>query len=209
MKNLSNSYKGSSAQESFVLDALDYKRQGFYVELGAFHSVDQSNTYYLEKDFEWSGVSFEIDEDRRKEFIANRKNKCYGDALKFDYLKCFRELGAPEQIDFLQIDIDQEYGRLGRPNGNPFTCLLGLISLPLTQYRFSVICFEHDMTMYFKNQTMRDVQREILDSLGYLLLVRDVGEDWWIDPLVVDPHKCRNYLNRSFLKDFYEPKQTW
>lgn len=28
-------------------------------------------------------------------------------------------------------------------------------------------------------------------------------------PLVIDPLKRRDYLNRNFLRDFYEPKQTW
>lgn len=202
-------YHGNSQQEEFVLDSLEYKRDGYYVELGAFHSRNESNTFILERDFNWHGVSFELRDDRRDEFNANRRNPCYGDALQFDYLTHFKSNNFPTQIDFLQIDIDLEYNELGRPRGNPMNCLHGLITLPLTQYRFSVICFEHDMCMYYKNQTMRDVQREILDSLGYLLLVRDVGEDWWVDPLVIDPHKCRQYFNRTFLRQFYEPKQTW
>jgi len=32
---------------------------------------------------------------------------------------------------------------------------------------------------------MRDTQRQILDSLGYALVVRDYHEDWWVDRNVV------------------------
>ena len=53
-------YRGNSGQEKFVLDLLKNKTNGYYVELGAFHSKDGSNTYYLENDYNWNGVSFEI-----------------------------------------------------------------------------------------------------------------------------------------------------
>ena len=46
-------YAGVSDQERFALEMSGYKTDGFYVELGAFHSKEGSNTYYLEKDFGW------------------------------------------------------------------------------------------------------------------------------------------------------------
>ena len=79
-----------SRQENFIVEILDGKRDGTYVELGAYHSKQNSNTYHLEKNFNWRGVSFEVCEDRRSEFDANRKNTCYGDALTFDYIDFFK-----------------------------------------------------------------------------------------------------------------------
>ena len=187
-------YKGNSVQEAFVLNLLDEKRSGYYVELGAFDSNLGSNTYHLENDYEWNGVSFEILDDRRNQFTSNRKNPCYGDALDFNYINYFEENNFPKQIDYLQVDIDAGYQQDGRPFGNNYLTLLGLISLPLTQYRFSVITFEHDSNMYFRNTGMRDAQREILDSLGYTLVVREIHEDWWVDPNVLPIDKYRKYL---------------
>ena len=83
--------KNYSKQENFTLDLLHEKTNGYYVELGAFHSKECSNTYYLENDYGWNGVSFEVMEDRLKEFTTNRRNPCYGDALTFDYRKYFEE----------------------------------------------------------------------------------------------------------------------
>jgi hypothetical protein len=187
-------YGGNSGQEKFVLDILDYKENGTYVELGAFHSRDGSNTYFLEKDYGWSGVSFEILSDRRAEFIANRNNPCLGDALSFNYVKYFEENNFPKQIDYLQVDIDNGYAQDGRPEGSAYTSFWGLISIPLTQYRFSVITFEHDANMYFKNISIRDMQRELLDSLGYTLVVRKQHEDWWVDPNICRISKFRNFF---------------
>jgi hypothetical protein len=189
-----NKYQGSSNQEAFVLDLLDYKQGGFYVELGAFHSSEGSNTFVLEKEFGWQGVSFELVDERRNEFIENRSNPCMGDALNFDYLGYFRDNFFPKQIDYLQVDIDTGYDRATRPNGNHYTTLLGLVTVPLTQYRFSVITFEHDANMYFRNTGQRDAQREILDCLGYTLVVRTIHEDWWVDPTVISPDVYKKHM---------------
>ncbi|MDA0898407.1 MAG: hypothetical protein O3A30_03925 [Bacteroidetes bacterium] len=204
-----NRYPGESTQELFALEMTNFKSQGHYVEVGAYHSREQSNTYFLENTYGWVGVSFEIKEERRSEFNSARRNPCFGDALKFNYISYFEENNFPKQIDFLQIDIDTGYDYARRPRGNPLNCLHGLISLPLSSYRFSVICFEHDWIKYFRNQVMRDIQREILDSFGYVLAVRDVGEDYWIDPNVIDWQKCEQYVSREYLRRFYEPKQQW
>lgn len=177
------SYKGNSGQEQFVLDLLKYKTNGYYVELGAFHSKQGSNTFYLENDYGWNGVSFEIDPERHAEFVSNRKNPCIlGDATHFNYISYFEENNFPEQIDYLQVDIDAGYTPEGNAVGNPYLTLHGLISVPLNKYRYSIITFEHDAQIEYNNKGMREAQREILSSLGYKLVVRDWHEDWWVDP---------------------------
>lgn len=176
-------YRGNSSQEKFVLDLLKNKTNGYYVELGAFDSKKGSNTYHLETDYSWNGVSFEIIPERHSEFVANRKNPCIlGDATEFNYISYFEENNFPKQIDYLQVDIDAGYTPQGFSVGNPFLSLHGLIALPLSKYRFSVITFEHDAQIEYGNRIMKDVQREILTSLGYKLVVRDYHEDWWVDP---------------------------
>ena len=187
-------YRGNSSQEKFVIEIFNGKKNGVYVELGAFNSKLGSNTFHLESDYDWNGISFEVLEDRKLEFQTNRKNPCFGDALEFNYISYFENNNFPKQIDYLQVDIDAGYQHDGRPFGNHYLSLLGLISLPLTQYRFSIITFEHDANMYFRNSAMRDSQREILDSLGYALVVREKHEDWWVDPAVFSINDFRKYL---------------
>lgn len=179
------SYRGNSAQEKFVLDLLKHKTEGYYVEVGAHHSKIISNTYYLETDYNWKGLSLEIEEERRKEFNDNRKNPCLGDALDFNYLSYFEENNFPKQIDYLSVDIDAGYTEQGDALGNPYLTLHGLISVPLNKYRYSIITFEHDAQIVYNNKGMREAQREILSSLGYKLVVRDWHEDWWVDPNVI------------------------
>lgn len=188
-----------TTQESFIINILNHKKNGYYVELGAFHSSNGSNTYLLEKEYDWKGVSFEIRNEWKKEFEENRSNPCMGDALDFNYISYFEENNFPKQIDYLQVDIDGGYDHNGRPIGNHYTSLHGLLSVPLNSYRFTIIQFEHDANMYWRNIAMRDVQREILDSLGYSLVVRSESEDWWIDPKVIPLTEYREHFRWDHL----------
>jgi hypothetical protein len=170
-----------AGQDQFVIDMLKGKKGGVYVEIGAWHSIDISNTYILEKDYGWTGVSFEIDQEKVDEFNLNRTSMCYaGDATIFDYEGLFDRLNLPKQIDYLQVDIE--------PARNSLTALF---MLPLEKYRFSVITFEHDLYADPNNIHVKNKQKELLNSLGYLLVREDVDheglvfEDWWIDPRVV------------------------
>lgn len=181
-------------QEEFIINILKGKKNGYYVELGAAHYSNGNNTYTLEKDYDWTGVSFEIVESMRDEFNANRKNPCMGDALAFNYIDYFEKNNFPKQIDYLQLDIDAGYDLHGRPVGNSHLTLHGLLAIPLNTYRFTLITFEHDANMYWRNTGMRDAQREILDSLGYSLVQRSYHEDWWVDSKLIHHGDYRDYL---------------
>lgn len=179
----------------FVLDINKYKKEGYYVELGSADPVNGSNTYALESEYDWKGVSFDLDESQAAKFNEVRKNPCVNhDATTFDYRAYFRENNFPKRIDYLQVDIDSGYQFNGRPNGNPAQSLLGLIALPLSEYRFNVITFEHEVSNYYKLASIRDAQREILDALGYSLVKRWGYEDWWIDPEIMDFQEYKHFL---------------
>ena len=169
-----------SMQDMFVLMALDGKRQGVYVELGADLPRIINNTYLLESEFDWSGVSFEYDADKVLYFNTIRRNKCICDnTTTFDYKFLFEERNYPKQIDYLQLDLDPAEGTLA-----------ALKNLPLDEYRFSAITYETDV--YRAGADIQDEEIEILKFYGYELVVRNVAnegnpyEDWWVDPNVVD-----------------------
>jgi hypothetical protein len=71
-----------------------------------------------------------------KDYNNNRKNPCVlADGSVFNFDKYFEDNHYPKQIDFLQIDVDHIPDNIS---------LLTLLNIPLSRYRFSVICFEHD-----------------------------------------------------------------
>ena len=169
-----------SMQDMFVLMALDGKKNGVYVELGADLPRIINNTYLLENEFDWAGVSFEYDAAKVAFFNTIRRNKCIcTDATTYDYKFLFEERNYPKQIDYLQLDLDPAEGTLE-----------ALKNLPLDDYRFTAITYETDV--YRAGADVQDEEIEILKSYGYELVVRNVAnegnpyEDWWVDPNIVD-----------------------
>ena len=43
-------------QDLFVLNELDFKENGYFVEFGATDGIKLSNSYLLEKSFNWNGI---------------------------------------------------------------------------------------------------------------------------------------------------------
>ena len=188
-ENIENNWS-QSMQDIFVMSMLDGKRNGVYVEIGADQPRVISNTYLLEKDFDWSGISFELDADKVAFFNTIRENKCLcEDATLYNYKSLFEELNYPKQIDYLQLDIDPAEGTLR-----------ALKALPLDDYRFSVITYETDV--YSSGADIQDEQIEILESHGYQLVAKNVKcegnpyEDWWIDPAIVSEDIWKPYKTR-------------
>ena len=188
-ENIENNWS-QSMQDIFVMSMLDGKRNGVYVEIGADQPRVISNTYLLEKDFDWSGISFELDADKVAFFNTIRKNKCLcEDATLYDYKSLFEKLNYPKQIDYLQLDIDPAEGTLR-----------ALKTLPLDDYRFSVITYETDV--YSSGADIQDEQIEILESHGYQLVAKNVKcegnpyEDWWVDPAIVSEDIWKPYKTR-------------
>ena len=59
-------------QDIFVINELNYMRNGFYVEFGAMNGISGSNTYILEKKFNWTGILCEPSVKYKNSLIENR-----------------------------------------------------------------------------------------------------------------------------------------
>jgi hypothetical protein len=182
-------------QESFVLNVLNEKKKGYYVELGGGWPVKNNNTYLLETKYKWVGVSFENGKKRSKKYNKKRKNKTLmQDAITFNYLNYFYENNFPKQIDYLQMDIHPAEDTLK-----------ALKNLPLDQYRFSVITYEHNG---YQNKENQIESQKILKQYGYKLVVEGLMlfdgiwyEDWWVDPKSVDYERYKSFISEYITHD--------
>ena len=181
-------------QDLFVLTMLSGKKNGRYLEIGGNHPSAFNNTYLLETEFNWQGISVEINQQFQSQW-TNRLNKCYlADATTFDWREAIKNKGwKKKRFDYVSIDCEP-----------PDITLKALENLPLDDYRFSVITFESDLYMY--GPECRDIQRRILNDLGYQIVARDVAnggnqfEDWWIDPQVIDNLTWGPFISHGVLK---------
>lgn len=198
-------YYSQAGQDLFVLEMLNNKTGGYFLEFGAYHSKACSNTFLLESEFNWRGLGFDVQPEYVDEYNKNRKSLCLlGDAQTgFNYNELFVAHNVPKQVDYLQLDTD------------PSDVTLNILkALPLENYRFSVITFEHDLFRGKENgndsEKVKNEQVEILQSFGYKLVVENAKikgggefEDWWVDPNVVDVPKDYHYTPSEMSK-FYQ-----
>lgn len=198
-------FNSDAKQDQFVANILNFKKDGYCVDIGSCNSITSNNSYYFQND-DWTSISVEI-ESLYNESYSSRKNGVHlnENALGIDYKKQFEEYEFPKSIDYLSLDVD--------------TLSLDVLKLlPLDEYRFKVITIEHDGYLY--GDKYREPQRGILNSHGYLLLCSNVYveqpgyegkefpfEDWWIDPSefdndLIERLKCDSTLPSVIISKF-------
>lgn len=164
-------------QDIFVLTATNGKYGGTYLEIGSHHPIHNNNTYLLESQYDWTGISIDNDQQECFNFSRQRTNRVLcEDATKINYTELLK--GMPRDIDYLQVDVDEQ-------------SLEVLSTIPFDKHRFAVLQFEHDQ--YRFGTEYRDRSRDIIRQYGYILAVNDIEhedkyshEDWWIHPELVD-----------------------
>lgn len=68
-------------QDRWVLEKLNFKRKGFFVDIGAYDGVQLSNSYTMEKDFAWSGVCVECNPFLYSKLVTNRTSHICNKAI--------------------------------------------------------------------------------------------------------------------------------
>src|SRR5271156_4992668 len=105
-------YYSQAAQDRFVYmilyGLLGKQDQGYYLEIGAGDPINTNNSYFFEKELNWSGVSIDISKEHTKQWYAARNNLLLNeDATKSDYGTILQSF--PKVIDYLSLDIDECY----------------------------------------------------------------------------------------------------
>ena len=106
MENLRKKSTSQLGQDMWVLEKSNFKRNGFFVEFGATDGVLLSNSYLLEKEFDWQGICAEPNPKFFDKLKQNRKcivsNECIG-------------AKTGEKIEFV---FAQEYGGMQKHMAN-------------------------------------------------------------------------------------------
>jgi len=67
-------YYSQSNQDKWVAEFLEFKKNGYFIEVGAYDGIQTSNTYFFEKNFNWSGICIEANPSVFNSLIKNRKS---------------------------------------------------------------------------------------------------------------------------------------
>lgn len=144
-------------QDLFVLDILNYKNNGFFLEVGAGDGVNLSNTYLLERDYGWTGILVEPNRNFYDKCCLARKctviNKLLLNSpqtsLKF-YEKKIGEFSHSEGYgNFLASEILREY------------------EVPTIKFENLFTNFSPTLSIDFLSIDTEGSEREILDSVDF------------------------------------------
>lgn len=165
-------------QDLFVLKQTNFLKNGLFVDIAAAHAIEINNTYILEKNYNWDGISIEID-SKYNESWKERKTKYLNlDAFSVDYKKIFDELLKKhnkkfKHLNYLSLDLEP-----------PELTNKLLHFLPLNEFTFDVITYEHDS--YRVGEKYKNDAKCYLTNLGYSLVSENimneglVFEDWYV-----------------------------
>lgn len=192
-------FYSQSGQDKWVCDFFNYKKNGYFVEVGAYDGIQTSNTYYLEKELGWNGICIEANLEIFKILKQNRqsnninvavsssKGLCnfngdrintFGHVVECDTLNSILYNNSYKQkIDYLSLDIEgMEYEALK--------------SLDFNYWDIQLITVEHNL--YCTNDIEKNKIYDLLSSKGFERVVEDVK--------CLDPNPL--YYNKPY-EDWY------
>jgi FkbM family methyltransferase len=210
--SLVSSSKGQLFQDLFVLDTLNYKLNGYFVEFGATNGKDLSNTYLLEKKFSWVGILAEPGKNWHEELISNRESlistKCVwkssGELINFNQTVYpeFSTIGSLTNFDGMEksresqehylvetISLQELLRDAGAPKFIDYISIdtegseFEILSLfNFSEYQFGVLTVEHN-----HNHNETKIDQLLLDN-GYVRVHRSISDfdGWYLNKSLFD-----------------------
>jgi len=187
-------------QDEFVYHTLakHSEKPGFFLDVGCAHPKDGSNTYVLEKYFNWSGIGFDVGNvEKDCNWSKHRETKfCRVDVTEEDFTDLLGELVGDQVVDYISLDVDWD---------NTIYAHRALDRILDAGIKFKVMTLEHES--YKHHDLVTKPTRKSLGDLGYTILFENVShisgdafEDWWVNPKLIpeiDVEKIRG-TNLSF-----------
>jgi hypothetical protein len=165
-------------QDIFVLEQTNFLKNGLFVDIAAGHPQYINNTFLLESEYQWDGISIEIDSKFATEWKSRNSLFLNEDAFKIDYTQIFNNLLKKHNknnfcFNYLSLDLEP-----------PDLTNKLLHILPLKTYKFDVITYEHDF--YRVGNKYKIDAKDYLYSMGYKIIKENlehdghIYEDWYV-----------------------------
>lgn len=201
--------KSQLRQDIFVLNELNYKKGGFFVEFSATDGINLSNTFLLKKKFNWRGILAEPARNFHKKLFQNRNCKIdthlvwsnSNEKLLFNQTK-IPELSTIKNFSNSDLNIRTATRKyyvetislndlLKKFNAPKIIDYLSidtegseyeiLSNFNFNNYKFRIITCEHN---FMKN---RNLINKLLVRKGYKRKNSEISEfdDWYVNELII------------------------
>jgi hypothetical protein len=203
-------FNGQSQQDRFVLNVLNYKKNGYFLEIGSHHPIIINNSYLLETKYNWKGIMVDCVNDFLPLYKQHRPNSIHviNDTSTIDYKNLFEQNNFPTSLDYLEIDLEVS-------DGSTIETLIQLDSNIFDTYKFATVTFKHDIyNTNFANTRIES--RKIFKKRGYICVFEDINnhgypyEDWYVHPDLVNMVYINNLIeyNKSKFTNHSIVKKT-
>ena len=203
-------------QDKWVCEILNYKKNGIFVDIGAYDGIQTSNSYYLEKELGWKGICIEPNIRAYNSLILNRSSINLNVALSDYNGQCLfqedkitsntgnsticktlqtvlEENFISTQIDYLSIDVE----------GHEYIILK---DFSFQKWEIKLITLEHNL--YMDGPSNKDKLYKLMSANGFDRVVEDAR---CLDP---DPRWYGKpyedwYVNNNYSEIFKETIENW
>ena len=156
-------------EEVIIRHFFEDRRDGFFLDVGAYHYKERSNTYYLEKNLGWRGIAVDANDEFEQGYLENRPNTRFfaffvsdrsdekidfyivrdpGHLTKSTAVPSFIEGRKSEKRDVPTIRLDDLLAKLGVSKIDFFNLDIelwephALAGFDIEKYRPSLVCVE-------------------------------------------------------------------
>jgi FkbM family methyltransferase len=196
-------FRSQVGQDAWVCEKLNYKTEGYFIDIGSADGKWFSNTYYLENELRWTGICVEAFTRRYRSLVKNRRCICVNKAVHnedgyVNFAKSDGIFGVKENLQFgITKEIKRPYEAITMATlldtykspelidyisidteGNDYNVILGF---PFDRYRARLWTIEHNA--YADGGLLKEKIRRIMSDNGYKLVPNNAWastfEDWF------------------------------
>jgi len=175
-----------AGQDVFAYQIVGEK--GTFLDIGAGHPTEFSNSYGLEK-LGWRGLSVELSGKFQRQWQDIRHTPLLlADAMTVNWAQACGSHDLYPRVNYLSLDIDEHPDDSYHPEWRETPRVLFVLRDLITSgMKFDTITVEHDA--YYLGDFVRKRVRSFLEESGYNLFRADVGyqdglgpafEDWFV-----------------------------
>jgi FkbM family methyltransferase len=191
---MNTNYKGQAGQDKEILKLLNYKKNGFFLDIGCADAMTFSNTYVLEKDFNWTGICVDPRKASKESFQQHRTAIFEHSAIyTYSGKIAFSDLGVyagvndvnvtdklavnPRQVyDVECITLNDLFNKYNVPSVIDYMSLdvegaelLILETFPFDKYRLLTASVEHNSHIGQKQKEKADKIVEVMEKNNFKL----------------------------------------
>ena len=186
-------YSSQAGQDKIIKDVFfNNKKNGFFIEIGAYDGIMGSNCYHFEKYLNWDGIALEPSSIQFEKLKKNRKCKLFNDAISYEV----------KEVEFMEVT--EGLTQMSGINNDSFKRNINIISnnhaSKMRAINMKTITFDQIVSKNTKIDYLSvDIEGEEMDLLNSINF-----NDYEIKVISVENNipKTQNFKNFFDIKNF-------